>query len=149
MGYMAHHALIVTFPDYVLNSPWMPNVQAFKEKMSPDLAPLLVGPVVAAINGYQTWAFLPDGSKEGWGLSDEGDRVRQEFADLFAIRYDDGSGPFDVAVIRFGGNEPEKASITDPRVDWRTICFEDGQEVLRRIVPGKVESSPASLERPA
>ena len=44
---------------------------------------LLVGPTPSLVNGYVTYALLPDGSKEGWSTSDLGDRARQIFIDHF------------------------------------------------------------------
>lgn len=121
MGYIAHHAVIVTASDYVLKTDYLPDVEAFRATLPDDWATLVVGPHQAIINGYVTWMFLPDGSKEGRGTSDDGDRYRQQFADLFALRYDDESTPFDVVVARYGGDQPEKMAIEDPRQVWRTI----------------------------
>jgi len=39
----------------------------------------LFGGVV--VNNYQTVVMIPDGSKDGWPESDEGDKIRQMFID--------------------------------------------------------------------
>lgn len=116
MGYMAHHAVLVTVSEYATDDPdWMPDVEAFRRSLPEEWRPLVVGPVTSAINGYHCYvAFLPDGSKEGWGTSDDGERYRRQFTDLFAKAHSDGSSPFDVALVRFGGDEPELASVTYP-----------------------------------
>lgn len=107
MGYMAHDAVIVTISDYVLGRaepPTMPDVEAFRASLPREWQPLVVGPVRSIMNGYLTYAFLPDGSKEGWETSNDGDKYREQFADLFAFSYDGGSSPFDIAHVRFGGD---------------------------------------------
>ena len=40
---------------------------------------LLVGPVETVVNFCQVYALLPDGSKEGWSTSDDGDYLRRVF----------------------------------------------------------------------
>jgi hypothetical protein len=42
-----------------------------------------VTPVVhSKMNGYSHFAIMPDGSKEGWADSDNGDEKRQDFKDM-------------------------------------------------------------------
>jgi len=74
------------------------RIIAFRNGLPDRWRTLLVGPVPPLVNGYEFWAFLPDGSKEWWSTSDEGDRYRTEFADLLdEIRAD-------FAYVRFGGD---------------------------------------------
>ena len=61
------------------------------ETLVSDLTP-------AAVNGYQSFAVFPDGSKEGWWTSAEGDRCR---AELIAYLKSEG---VDFAHVRFGGD---------------------------------------------
>jgi len=106
MGYIAHDAVMVTASDYVA----MPDVEAFRQSLPEEWRPLVIGPVRSVINGYLHFVFLPDGSKEGWGTSDQGDEYRQQFADLFSAGYEDGSSPFDVVKIRYGGDDYDRAT---------------------------------------
>lgn len=139
MGAMAHHILVVSADGWVLEEPFMPDIEAFKAGLPEKWAPLIVGPFRGMVNDTLTWMFVPDGSKEGWPASDDGDLYRQQFADLFAIRYDEGSTPFDVALVQYGGDYPERANLTDPRQDWRTIFHEaDGTTAVRRVLDGVV-----------
>ena len=139
MGTMAHHLLVVTADGYVLDYPFMPDIEEFRASLPQEWAALVVGPFTGMVNHTLTWMFLPDGSKEGWPESDAGDIYRQRFADLFAIQYEeDGSTPFDVALVQYGGTYPERAELSDPRRDWRTICHEGGATILRRIINGAV-----------
>ena len=106
MGYIKHDTILVVFDDWVLNDPeWMPDVEAFKQSLPEEWRHLIVGPIQALVNGYITYAFLPDGSKEGWTPSDDGDRYRDQFVELFNKGYDDRSSPFDVTRVRHGGDD--------------------------------------------
>lgn len=113
MGYTRHDAVIVQIAGYAMNPGSigrddMPviDLDAFRATLPDEWHRLVIGPVKSITNGSYTAVFLPDGSKEGWGTSDEGDVYRAQFAALFSFAYDDGSSPFDVVHIRFGGDEP-------------------------------------------
>ena len=110
MGYMRHDSVIVVVNDYALDLPDMPDVAAFRESLPEKWRGLVVGPAEGVVNGYLTYAFLPDGSKEGWGESDKGDEYRAAFVDLFSVGYDDKSSPFEVTAISHGGDEPDATS---------------------------------------
>jgi len=72
-------------------------------------------PGETSTNGYIHWIFLPDGSKEGWDTSNDGDGYRNAFVELFDGKwYNDHSSPYDVAIIRYGGDEPQYAEILQP-----------------------------------
>lgn len=106
MGYIKHDTVIVVVSDYVYSNPgWMPDVEAFKESLPEGWRHLIVGPVSGLTNGYDTYVFLPDGSKEGWDTSDEGDAHRSAFIDLFQVGYSDKSSPFDITIVRHGGDD--------------------------------------------
>ena len=112
MGYIAHDAVIVTISGYILDRPEMPDVEAFRASLPAEWQALIVGPAQGITNGYLTYAFLPDGSKEGWDTSDKGNEYREQFAALFSLKYEDGSSPFDVALVRFGGDDWREPSVT-------------------------------------
>ena len=98
MGYIKHDSVIVVISD-ILDTGQMPDVDAFRQSLPEEWRSLIVGPIQAVVNGYVTYAFLPDGSKEGWALSDRGDEYRDAFIELFNVGYSDGSSPFDVTRI--------------------------------------------------
>lgn len=57
----------------------------------------------AVMNHYQTIILPPDGSKERWKESDDGDRLRAAFiAMLKSLEYSDGSNAFDWIEIGYG-----------------------------------------------
>jgi hypothetical protein len=113
VGYIAHDAVLVTASDYVLDSKpggiGMPDVDAFRASLPEEWRQLVIGPVGSVVNGYLSYAFLPDGSKEGWDTSDRGDEYRRQFAALFSAGYEDGSSPFDVVTVRYGGDDSDYA----------------------------------------
>lgn len=96
MGTVYHDAIIVTVA-YETEI----DVAAFRESMPDYLQRCLVGPITSPVNNYTTWLFAPDGSKEGWPASDEGEIWRERFLDLF-WSYRDGSTPFDIVTVRYG-----------------------------------------------
>jgi hypothetical protein len=55
------------------------------------------------INGRTTVVMVPDGSREGWPNSDEGDKLRDLFvAELEKANYVDGSSPWNYVEVEFG-----------------------------------------------
>jgi|SRR5579875_2244071 len=89
MGYIRHNAIIVTADGYQ-------NAQEklkLTHKKAVELFDNLVSPVITGkANGYQSFFIAPDGSKEGWDLSNEYDEKRKQFADFVdSLSYSDGS----------------------------------------------------------
>lgn len=98
MGYMRHHALVIT--------SWhedLPKIHA----RAVELCAHLVSPIVrGSCNGYASFFIAPDGSKEGWDISDDGDDNRSTLiSELEAMRYEDGSSPIDWVEVQFGDDE--------------------------------------------
>lgn len=55
------------------------------------------------VNGYNSFAVMPDGSKESWDESDAGDNFRFRVMErLLLDNYDDGSSPWDWVEVGFG-----------------------------------------------
>lgn len=100
MGYIAHDAVLVSTAEY--RAGGLPDVEAFRQSLPEPWRRLVIGPIEAVANFGVFYAFLPDGSKEGWDTSDEGDRYRSQFVALFATAYEDGSSTDDVISVRFG-----------------------------------------------
>ncbi len=128
MGYMRHNAVIVTAAGDVMRGERdgvpAPDVEAFRQSLPEKWRRLVTGPVRSVMEDYVTFAFLPDGSHEGWDDSNLGDELRQRFLDLFTFAHEDGSTPFDVLDVRFGGDvdedfEPAVIATLGPRT---TAC---------------------------
>lgn len=103
MGYIAHDAVIITVMSYKINKAAQ-LVDQFRESLPQRYQPLLVGPIPTVANGDVTYFFAPDGSKEGWPESDEGDRWRAAFMELLGFAHEDGSSPYDRVAVTYGGD---------------------------------------------
>ena len=113
MGRIVHDAVIVTTADF--RPDGLPDIDAFRASLPEEFRPLVVGPIPAPLNGYVSYAFLPDGSKEGWRASDDGDEYRQRFTELFNQQYDDGSTHDDTVTVHFGGGLRHEQPFPDAR----------------------------------
>ena len=95
MGYMRHHAIIVTsWDEELLKKAHDKAVTIFNQ----------VAPITPTdINGYVSFMVAPDGSKEGWAESEMGDDKRNELTEwIESQRYSDGSMSIDYVEIQFG-----------------------------------------------
>lgn len=82
MGYIKHDLLHAwVFDSENGYASFSERVKQMREEMPPEFARLLIGPVKPVVNGGEQWVFLPDGSKEGWDTSDDGDKWRGRFID--------------------------------------------------------------------
>ena len=95
MGTMNHNAVIATTWD----GKEVERIKKFTELNNSAL--FLFSNEVT--NGYITVVLVPDGSKEGWEESDDGDDLRERFIKkLEQANYDDGSNPWDWIEVGFG-----------------------------------------------
>ena len=74
MGTIQHDALLVTFSDYA-ESRGTFELEKLRALLPVEVASLL-SVTDAVANGYRTLFFAPDGSKEGWETSQDGDEAR-------------------------------------------------------------------------
>lgn len=106
MGYTKHHAIVVTCHSRLLLR------NAWKKAKSLCRCVSYVSP--PTVNGYQSFIVFPDGSKEGWEESDEGDAGREKLKTyLRSCNYQDGSCPFDWVEIQFGDDHLETKVLAD------------------------------------
>lgn len=99
MGFIRHHAILVT--------GWG-NLEIAREmaiEFGNNVSDI-VGPVS---NGYFTFMVAPDGSKEGWEASGDGDDARERFIRWLKGRTDDD---FEWAELYYG-HDDGTAKITD------------------------------------
>ena len=102
MGYIKHNAIIVT--SYLENNEInQAHEEASKLEMSVSN---IVGP---AINGFKSFLIGPDGSKEGWESSKEGDIQREKFKAYLSL-----TGLHWIEV-RYGGDDSDINFIVDYR----------------------------------
>lgn len=102
MGTYIHDAVTVTTAAW--RDGGLPDIDAFRDSLPEEFRQLVIGPVPSCFNGRVSYAFLPDGSKEGWPPSDQGDEYRARFAALFAQQDEDGATCDDTVHIRYGGD---------------------------------------------
>jgi hypothetical protein len=124
MGYNRHHAIVVTGPRKSygrsdIDANLDKTIYAVQRSVY-DLAgkhgyAFLIGPVVeSAANSYGSFLVAPDGSKEGWRDSEQGDVLRNEIITyLETLRYGDGSTSFDYVEVQFGDDNLETKVIRD------------------------------------
>ena len=100
MGYIKHNAIIVT--------SWGDDINKAKIKADKIFGEEFVSEVIESkVNGDKSFFIPPDGSKEGWESSDEGDMNRAEF-----VEWCKGKS-IDYIEISYGGDEPELAHLVN------------------------------------
>lgn len=109
MGYIRHHAILVTTYNQDLAKKAYAKAQGLFEEQVSQLAP-------PATNGYQSFMIVifPDGGKEGWDTSEQGDSHRTQFIEwLEAQRYSDHSSSYDWVEVQYGDDNGETCIIND------------------------------------
>ena len=99
MGYIRHNAIVATaWQDGAADA-----LAAYAAEIGADA---VAGPEV--VNGYRTVVIVPDGSKEGWSSSDEGDERRQKIRNWL------GSGKYywEWAEVAYG-DDPGNAEVVE------------------------------------
>ena len=112
MGYMRHHMIVVTsFDDPRIQEAHAKAMEIFSWGNMGKVNPSIVGvtPIFATpVNHYHTFFVPPDGSKEGWSASEDGDTGRALFIEwLESQRYEDLSSPFKWAEVQYGDEESD------------------------------------------
>ena len=111
MGYMRHHAIVVTgsydlWPERAyekaeeLLSQWRDSTH--------EPQPVLSQLSEECMNGRRSFCVFPDGSKEGWPTSEAGDEFRDRLIRwLEEQRYEDGSSPLAWVEVQYADDERE------------------------------------------
>lgn len=82
MGTINHNAVIATTWDeeeFKKVEKWIKNIPIYTDSQYPNDLKAKFTFCDSRMNGYQTIVMNPDGSKEGWPLSNKFDEVREEF----------------------------------------------------------------------
>lgn len=108
MGYFKHHSIIVTCRhEEHLIAARNKAIEIFGKHF--ERYPIgngvdLISPVISGVVNSQTSFFIaPDGSKEGWEPSNNGDNARAEFLDW--LRDEKDNNYCNYAEIVFGGDD--------------------------------------------
>lgn len=98
MGYMRHHAIVVT--SWSVDDLEAAHAEAVR--LGCQTSPI----VLFAVNRGGSFLVAPDGSKEGWPESDNGDVQRRcLIAWLDGQRYEDGSTSLGWVEVQFGDDD--------------------------------------------
>lgn len=84
MKNIKHHSIIITVKDFKMAEK-IKNEVAFlyKKNMEAKNGFELISPIIPGlINNYYSFFISPDGSKEGYDLSDDGDKIREKTIQL-------------------------------------------------------------------
>lgn len=138
MGYVAHHTVVFTtwrdecdFGDQARDL--IREITAVVGENPDRWVDLLVDGGDPIANGGHTWAFLPDGSKEGWSTSKLGDTVRTALMDLA------DKMRLDYAEVRFGGDYAtaylDRHSGQDPSERPAVLDVNEAQLALNPVSP--------------
>lgn len=102
MGYIRHNAIVVT--------SWNSEAIEAAADRAKAIGLGVLGPNASheVVNNNRTMLVVPDGSKEGWGNSDIGDKQRAEFREyLDSQRYEDGSTCLHWVEIAYGSDDQD------------------------------------------
>ena len=105
MGYIKHHAIIVT--------SWDEKRIETAHTVALDTGNNVTGIVGPLTNGYCTFTIVPDGSKEGWPPSDDGDVSRHMFIEWIT----NNSDRLEWVYVSYG-NDDWAATVVDSK--WAT-----------------------------
>ena len=108
MGYISHHAIVVTDDGY---GDFIDKAHAYAVEL---FGPLVSGIITSKVNGNRSFFVAPDGSKEGWDDSDIGDIDRGRLITyLRTFEYEDYSTPLAWVEVQYGDDDLETVIIAD------------------------------------
>lgn len=102
MGYILHNAIVIT--------SWDDKAIEKAEEAALSFNLCILGPSAkeSAINGYRTLLVCPDGSKEGWADSDDGNHRRRKMREwLRDHRLTDGSSLYEWCEVAYGSDDKD------------------------------------------
>ena len=106
MGYIRHHAIIVT--------TWDEDKAKKAHEKALTLKTNVTEIILGSINSYYSFMIGPDGSKEGWSESEVGDVQRKEFIKwVNSQAYEDGSSAYSFIEIQYGDDNGENKIISN------------------------------------
>jgi hypothetical protein len=122
MGYMRHHAIVVT--------SWDRSLIAKAHEQAVKLGAIVteLTDVDKSCNGYSSFLVAPDGSKEGWEESEKGDEQRDKLVEwMDQQRYDDGSSALGWVEVQFDDDEKQTLVTrhSDEQDRFKAYCEEN------------------------
>lgn len=116
MGYIKHHAIIVTsWQNEKIKEAHQKAKEIFERNFIADGngSKLISDILKGVINDQSSFFIAPDGSKEGWPTSDNGDNARKEFLDWLQKDKND----CDYVELMFGGDDEEESVVRSKDTD--------------------------------
>lgn len=111
MGYIKHHAIIVTAWD---------DAAIEAAHIAAEESGALVSPISASgTNGYRSFCVFPDGSKEGWEASMDGDTRREDIIRFLREQAEGNDGHACEWCEVSYGHDDERAAVT--RSAWNAL----------------------------
>lgn len=111
MGYIKHHAIVVTC--------WGEGEAQEAADCARNLGLEVIGPSAPAINAYQSILICPDGSKEGWLDSDDGNAKRAYFVSWLRENH---AGEW--VEVAYGDDDGEASVVTHA---WASAAHQDAK----------------------
>ncbi len=108
MRNIKHHVIIVTVNDFKLAEKIKNDISIlYKKNMEVKNAHELISPITPSlINNFYSFFIAPDGSKEGYDLSEDGDNIREKIVThLKSYKGDGFSVPVNFVEIFYGDDK--------------------------------------------
>jgi hypothetical protein len=106
MGYMQHHAIIVTCSGDAQIKVAHAQITELNKEASEVCWVSPISP--AKMNGYQSFFIASDGSKRGWQHSNIADALRNEIIKVLkSFEFGDGSNMLDWVEVQYGDDNGE------------------------------------------
>lgn len=116
MGYIKHNAMIITSDGY---SEAMTRFDKVYNKAKELFDDLVSEPIKSNMNGYISFFIAPDGSKEGWDVSDEGDSNRKILcAYIDSLSFEDGSNAIKYVDVSYDEEHDTEVEKTNPPLNF-------------------------------
>lgn len=123
MGYIRHHAIVVTGHDEWAHDSTLPTIHEARDAAVDAGCVAVTDVAVSPVNGYASFLVAPDGSKESWKESDEGDTARGQFIEWLRRRGD--GGYYDWVEVVLGADDAEalieRSSYEERHTDCRDL----------------------------
>ncbi len=135
MGYMRHHTIVVTGWDR--EDTRKAHNQAVKQ-----FGHLVSQVVDSRLNGYVSFFIAPDGSKEGWSASHNGDDAREYFKSW--LRESRNSASW--VEVQFADEDGDNRIVDDsgyPGPPPSFLCTDTLREPRRQVSPGGLNKKDA------
>jgi|SRR6478609_4114509 len=100
MGYIRHHAIVVTGSNSYNAKQGKGEFDKVHTKAKKIFGNMVSEIIASDVNGYLSFLIAPDGSKEGWPDSNEGDERRAQF-----VEYMKKNNPCDYVEVMYGDDE--------------------------------------------